>query len=166
MVQTRGPQTGDQSTSSCGALWGVTAEGDAASTAVTSGSALKPAVSVPSTEHTAAVLAGSGSGRDGPVSPLGAGSPTTISVSAPMGTSAPTMGVVLKAGDCVQMTNSQRVTQRLPCHRRSDRWLNQCWPSRSIQCAAAQKTDQSTNYLRESEQRSCYHELRFPGRCA
>ena len=81
MVPTRGQQAGDQSPSSRGALRGVTAEGDAASTAVTSGATLKPAVSVPSTEHSAAVLAGGGSGRDGPVSPLGAGSPNTISVS-------------------------------------------------------------------------------------
>ncbi len=55
---------------------------------------------------------------------------------------------------------------RLPCHRWSDRWLGQCWPSRSIQCTATQKPDQSTNYLRESEQRSCYHELRFTEWCA
>ncbi len=67
MVQTRGQQTGDQSPSSRGALRGVTAEGDAASTAVTSGATLKSAVSVPSTEASAAVLAGGGSGKDGPV---------------------------------------------------------------------------------------------------
>ncbi len=114
MVQTRGQQTGDQSPSSCGALRGVTAEGDAASTTVTSGATLKPAVSVPNTEHSAAVLEGGGSGQDGPVSPLGAGSSHTISVSAPMGALAPTMGVVSKAGDGVQMTDSQRVTQGCP----------------------------------------------------
>ena len=114
MVQTRGQQTGDQSPSSRGALRGVTAEGDAASPAVTSGATLKPAVSVPSTEHSAAVLAGGGSGRDETVSPLGAGSPTTISVSAPMGASALTMGIVSKAGDGVQMTDGQRVTQGCP----------------------------------------------------
>ncbi len=67
MVQTRGQQTGDQSPSSCGALRGVTAEGDAASTTVTSGATLKPAVSVPSTEHSADVLMGPG--RDEPVFP-------------------------------------------------------------------------------------------------
>ena len=65
MVQTRGQQSGDQSTLSRGTLRAVTAEGDAAATAVTSGAALKPAVSVLSTEHSAAVLAGGGSGRDG-----------------------------------------------------------------------------------------------------
>ncbi len=99
MVQTRGQQTEDQSPSSCGTLWGVTAEGDAASAAVTSGATLKPAVSVPSTEHSAAVLAGGGSGWDGPVSPLGAGSSNTISVSAPMGVRALTTGIASKAGD-------------------------------------------------------------------
>ncbi len=108
MVQTRGQPTGDQSPSSCAALRGVIAEGDAASTAVTSGATLKHAVSVPSTEHSAAVLAGGGSGRDETVSR----------------------------------------------------------PSRSIQCTATQKPYQSTNYLRGSEQRSCYHELLFTGRCA
>ncbi len=62
MVQTRGQQTGDQSPSGHGALKGVNAEGDAASTAVTSGNTLKHAVSAPSTEYSAAVLAGIGSG--------------------------------------------------------------------------------------------------------
>ncbi len=114
MVQTRGQQTRDQSPSSRGALRGVTAEGNAASTTVTSGATLKHAVPVPSTEHSAAVLVGGGSGRDGPVSPLGAGSPDTISVSIPMGTSALTKGVVSKAGDGVQMTDSQGVTQSCP----------------------------------------------------
>ncbi len=114
MVQTRGQETGDQSPSSRGALRGITAEGNAASTTVTSGATLKPAVSVPSTEHSAAVLAGGGSGRDRPVSPLGAGSPNTISVKAPMGTSALTTGVVSKTGDGVQMTDSQRVAKRCP----------------------------------------------------
>ena len=69
---------------------------------------------MPSTEHSAAVLAGGGSGRDGPVSPLGAGSPNTISVSVPMGASALTMGVTPKAGDGVQMTDSQKVTRGCP----------------------------------------------------
>ena len=110
MVQTRGQQTGDQSPSSHGTLRGVTAEGDAASTTVTAGVTLKPAVSVPSTEHSAAVLAGGGSGRDGPVSPLGAGYPNTISVSVPMGASALTKGVTPKAGDGVRMTDGQRAT--------------------------------------------------------
>ncbi len=94
MVQTIGQQTGDQSPPSHSALWGVTAEGDAASTAVTSGATLKHTVSVPSTEHSAAVLVGSGAGRDEPVSSLGAGSPTTISVSAPIGVSALLPGIV------------------------------------------------------------------------
>ena len=49
-----------------------------------------------------------------PVSPLGAGSPNTISVSTPMGASALTTGIVSKAGDGVQMTDSQRVTQGCP----------------------------------------------------
>ncbi len=114
MVQTRGQQTGDQSPSSRGCLWGVTAEGDTASTAVTSGNTLKHAASVPSTEHSTAVLVGGGSGWDEPVSPLGAGSPTTISVSAPLGTSALLPGAVSKAGNGVQMTDSQRVTQGCP----------------------------------------------------
>ncbi len=114
MVQTRGQQTGDQSPSSRGSLRGVTAEGEAASTAVTSGATLKPAVSVPSTESSAAVLAGSGSGRDGPVSPLGAGSSHTISLSAPRGVSALTTGVTPKAGDGVQMTDGPRVSQGYP----------------------------------------------------
>ena len=66
---------------------------------------------MPSTEHSAAGLAGGGSGRDEPVSPLGAGSPTTMSMSAPMGASAHLSGVVLQAENGVQMTGSQRVTQ-------------------------------------------------------
>ncbi len=111
MMQTIGQQTGDQSPSSRGALQVITAEGDAASTAVTSGNTLKHAVSVPSTEHSTTVLVGGGSGREEPVSPLGTGSPTTISVSAPMGASALPSGFVSKAGNSVQMTDSQRVTQ-------------------------------------------------------
>ncbi len=98
-MQTRGQQTGDQSPSSHGTLRSVTAESDAASTAVTSGATLKPAVLVPSTEPSAAALASGGSGRDGPVSPLGAGFFHTISVSAPMGASALIMGVTPKVGD-------------------------------------------------------------------
>ena len=111
MVQTRGQQTGDQSPLDRGTLWGVTAEGDAASTAATSGSTLKHAVSVPSAEHSTAVLVGGGSGRDEPVSPLGAGSPTTLGVSVPMGASAQPLGVIPQAGNVVQMTDSQRVTK-------------------------------------------------------
>ncbi len=114
MVQTRGQQSGDQSPSSRGTLRGVTAEGDAGSTPVASGNTLKHAVSVPSTEHSTGILAGGGSGRDEPVAPLGAGSPTTIRVSATMGASALTMGVAPKDGDSVQMTDSQRVTQGCP----------------------------------------------------
>ncbi len=71
MVQTRGQQTGDQSPSGHGALRGITAEGHTASPAVTSGNTLKHTVSAPSTEHSAAVLAGGGSGREEPVSPAG-----------------------------------------------------------------------------------------------
>ena len=111
MVQTRGQQTRDQSPSGRGTLRGVTAEGDATSTAVTSGNTLKHAVSVPSAEHSTAILAGGASGRDEPVSPLGAGSPTTISVSVPMGASALPSGVVSQAGNGVQMTDTQGVTK-------------------------------------------------------
>ena len=57
MVQTRDQQTGDQSPLGRGTLRVVTAEGDAASTAVTSGNTLKHAVSAPSAEHSAAILA-------------------------------------------------------------------------------------------------------------
>ncbi len=111
MVQTRGQQTGDQSPSGCGALRGVTAEADAASTDVTSGNTLKYAVSAPSAEHSPAVLAGGGSGWEEPVSLLGAVSPTTVSVSVPMGASAQPLGVISQAGNGVQMTDSQRVTK-------------------------------------------------------
>ena len=72
MVQTRGQQSGAPGR---GALRGVTAEGDAVATTVSSGSTLKHAVSAPSTEHNAAVLAGGGSGWEELVSPLGVGSP-------------------------------------------------------------------------------------------
>ena len=105
MVQTRGQQTGDQSLSVHGALLGVTAEGDAASTAVSSGSTLKHAVPAPSAEHSAAVLAGGGSGWNEPVSP------TTISVSVPMGASVQPLDVVSQAGNGIQMTDSQRMTK-------------------------------------------------------
>ncbi len=111
MVQTRGQQTGDHSPSGRGTLWGITAEGDAASTAVPSGNTLKHAVSAPSAEHSAAILAGGGSGRDEPVTPLSAGSPTTISVSTPMGMTVHPLGVVSQAGNSVKMTESQRVTK-------------------------------------------------------
>ncbi len=73
MVQTRGQQTREESPSSRGALRDVTAEGDAASTSTE----LLLALALPSTEHSTAVLAGGGSGRNGPVSSH------TISVSAP-----------------------------------------------------------------------------------
>ncbi len=111
MVQTRGQQTGDQYPSGRGALRGITAEGEAASTAVTSGDTLKHAVSVPSAEHSTAVLAGCGSGRDEPVCPVGAGSPTMVSISVPMGASTQPLGVISHAGNGVQMTASQRVTK-------------------------------------------------------
>ncbi len=106
MVQTRGQQTGDQPRSSRGALRGVTAEGDAASTAVTSGATLKPEVSVPRTEPHAIALMVGGTGRDGPVSSLGIGSSHTTSVSAPMGVSALTMSITPRAGYGVQMTDA------------------------------------------------------------
>ena len=111
MVQTRVQQTGDQSPPSRGAPRSITAEGDAASTAVTSGATLKPAVSVPSTEPSVAVLTGSNSEREGPVSPLGAGSSQTSSVSAPMGASALTMSVTPTIGDGVHTTGAPRVYQ-------------------------------------------------------
>ncbi len=78
MVHTRGQETGYQSPSGCGTLRGITAEGDVVTTTVSSGNTLKHVVSVPSTKHSAAVLAGGGS-RD-PVFPEGAGSPTPTSV--------------------------------------------------------------------------------------
>ncbi len=110
-MQTRGQQTGDQSPLDRGTLWGVTAEGDTASTAATSGSTLKHAVSAPSAEHSAAVLAGGSSGRDEPVAPLGAGSPTTLSVNASMSARAIPSGVVSHTENGVQMTDGQGVTQ-------------------------------------------------------
>ncbi len=94
-----------------GALRDVTTEGDAASTSVTTGNTLKHAVSVPSAEPSAAVLMDGGSGRGEPVSPLGAGSPTTISVSIHMGANAYPCGVVSQAGNGVQMTDSQGMTK-------------------------------------------------------
>ncbi len=75
MVQTRGQQTGDQSPPGLGALRGITAEGDAVAATVSSGTTLKHAVSAPSAEHSASVPAGGGSGREGPVSPVGTESP-------------------------------------------------------------------------------------------
>ncbi len=92
MVQTRGQQTGVQSPSGYGALWGVTAEGNAVATTVSSGNTLKHAVSAPSTEHSTAVPVGGGSGREGLVSPAGAGSPTSASVSIPRGMSTQPLG--------------------------------------------------------------------------
>ncbi len=111
MVQTRGQQTEDQSPSSRGALRGITAEGDAASIAVTSGATLKPTVSVSNAETSAAVLAGSGSGRDGPVSPQGAGSSHSVSASAPTGASALITSITPRVGDGVQMTDAPRPVQ-------------------------------------------------------
>ncbi len=110
-MQTRGQQSGDQSPLGRGALRGITAEGDAVATAVSLGNTLKHGVSAPSTEHSAAVLAGGGSGQEEPVSPLGAGSPTPVSVSVPMGSSAHPLGVVSHAGDGARMTDSPRVTK-------------------------------------------------------
>ncbi len=111
MVQTRGQQTGDQSPSSRGALRGVTAEGDAASIAVTSGATLKPTVSVSNAETSAAILADGGSGRDGPVSLQGAGSSHSVSVSAPTGASALTTSITPRVGDGVQMADAPRSVQ-------------------------------------------------------
>ena len=149
MVQTRGQQTGDPSPSSCGALRGVTAESDAASTTVTSGVTLKPAVSVPSTEPSAVVLTDGGTGRDGPVSSLGAGFSHTASVSAPTGASALPMSITPRVGDGVQMTDAPRVFQG--CSVLSDGEFSQHRPPHSLPGTAAQKPDQSTNYLRRSE---------------
>ncbi len=64
-------------------LRGVTAEGDVVATTVSSRNTLKHAVPAPSTEHSVAVLAGGGSGREGPVSSAGAGTTTPVSVSIP-----------------------------------------------------------------------------------
>ena len=111
MVQTKGQQTRDQSPPSHGTLRGVTVEGDAASTAVTSGATLKPTVSVPSTEPSIAILTGGDSGSNGPVSPQGAGSFHTSSVSAPMGVSALTTSITPRVGDGIQMTGAPRVFQ-------------------------------------------------------
>ncbi len=111
MVQTRGQQTEDQSPPGRGALRGVTAEGDTASTTVTSRNTLKHAVSAPSAEHSTAVLAGGGSGWDEPVTPLGAGSPTTVSVNDPKGASVHPLGVVSQAENGVQMTDSPQGTK-------------------------------------------------------
>ncbi len=148
MVQTRGQQTGEQSPSGRGALRGITAEGDTASTAVTLGNTPKHAVSA---EHSAAILADGDSGRDEPVAPHGAGSPTTIGVSIPMGTRAHPSGVVLQAGNGAQMTDSQGVTKGCSGIDEAVGGLANGPP----QCAAAQKPDQSTNYIRGSEQWSC-----------
>ncbi len=111
MVQTRGQQAGDKSPPGRGTLRGITAEGDTVAITVSSGNPLNNAVSVPSTEHNAAVLAGGGSRWEEPVSPLGAGSPTSVSVSIPMGVSAHPLGVVSHAGDGAKMTDSPRVTK-------------------------------------------------------
>ena len=111
MVQTRGQQTGDQFPPGRGTLRGVTAEGDAVATTVSSGNTLKHAVSLPSTEHSAAVLVGSGSGRYSPVSPAGARSPTSASVSVPRGRSVQPPGIISHAGDGARMTDSPRVTE-------------------------------------------------------
>ena len=56
------------------------------------------------TEHSAAVL-------EEPVSPLGTGSPTPISVSIPKGMTAHPLGTVSHTGDGARMTDSHRVTK-------------------------------------------------------
>ncbi len=140
MVQTRGQQMGDQSPLSHGALRGVTDEGDAASTAVASGNTLKHAVSAHTAEHSGAVLAGGGSGRDGPVSPLGAGSPTTISVSIPMGIRRRFTGWKRHPDD-----RQTKGDQRLLWYRRSGRWFGQHWPPRSIYTVCRHTETRSVN---------------------
>ncbi len=99
MAQTRGQQTGDRSPPGRGALLGVIAEDDVVATTVSSGNTLKHAFSVPSTEHGAAIPDGGGSGREGPLSPAGTGSPTPASVSGPRGVSTYPLGIVSQAGD-------------------------------------------------------------------
>ncbi len=88
MVQTRGQQAGETRLPPLSS----------------SGSTLKHAISAPIAEHSAAIQAGGGSGREGPVSPLGAGSPTPVRVSVPMGVSVPPLGIVSHSGDGARMT--------------------------------------------------------------
>ncbi len=78
---------------------------------VSSGNTLKHAVSVPSSEHSTIVLVGGGSGREEPVSPAGAGSPTPVSMSIPRGVSAHPLGIISHARDGARMTDSHRVSQ-------------------------------------------------------
>ncbi len=111
MVQTRGQQTGDQSPPAHGTVWGITAEGDAVATTVSSGNTLKHAVSPLSAEHSTTVPAGGGSGREGPVSLVGTGLPTSASVSILVGVSAQPLGIVSQAGDGAWMTGSPRATE-------------------------------------------------------
>ncbi len=94
MVQTRDQQTGDQSPPGHGALRGVTAEGDAVATTVSSGNTLKHAVSAPSAEHSATIPVSVGAGWEGVVSPAETGSPTQTRVSIPRGVSAQPLGAV------------------------------------------------------------------------
>ncbi len=110
-MQTRGQQTGDQSLPGRGALQGITAEGDVVATTVSSVNTLKHAVSAPSAEHSAPILVGGDSGWDDPVSPSGAGSPTSASVTVPRGVNAQPLGIVSHAGDGARMTDSARVTE-------------------------------------------------------
>ncbi len=111
MVQTSGQQTGDKSPSGRGILQGVTAECDTFATSVSSGNTLKYAVSAPSTEHSATIPEISGSGREGLVSPAGAGSPTLASVSIPRGIIAHPLGIVSQARNGARMTDSPRATE-------------------------------------------------------
>ncbi len=64
---------------------------------------------MPSAEYSAAILAGGGSGREEPVSPLGAGSPTPASVSVPKGANEHPLGILSHAEDGARMTDSPRV---------------------------------------------------------
>ena len=174
MVQTRGQQTGDQPPSGRVTLRGVTAEGDAASTTVTSGNTLKHAVSAPSAEHSAsscpeplpAVLAGSGSGQEEAVSPLGAGAPTTVSISAPMGSSMQPLSVVSLAGDGAKMTDSPGDTKGCSGVEAAVGGLASAGHHALHSVPPCRNTGQSTNHIRGSEQWSCdYNELRFSEWC-
>ncbi len=61
--------------------------------------------------HGAAVPVGGGSGREGLVSPAGAGSPTSASMSVSRGVSTQPLGIVFQAGDGARMTDSHRATE-------------------------------------------------------
>ncbi len=124
MVQTRGQQTGDQSPPGRGALWGITAEGDAVATTVPSGNTLKHAVSAPSDEHSATIPRGAYTGWERLVSPVGTGSLTQAGVSSPengrervvgvsvsRGVSSHPLGAVFQAGDGAGITESLRETE-------------------------------------------------------